>query len=597
MRHIAIVGGGQAGLPLALGLLAKGYRVTVVTNRSPEEIREGKVLSSQCMFDTALQVERDLGLNQWEEQCPPVQGIGLAITNPKGGGKLADWSARLDLPAQAVDQRIKIPAWMELLEARGGRLLIQDSGVAELELLAATHDLVVLAAGKGEVVKLFERDAERSPFDRPQRALALTYVSGMRGTPDHSRVSFNVIPGVGEYFVFPGLTTTGPCDIMVFEGLPGGPMDCWRNIASPKEHLAQSLNILKNFLPWEADRCRQVDLTDANGILAGGFAPTVRKPVMTLPSGRLVLGLGDAVVTNDPITGQGSNNAAKACKVYLDAIIERGALPFSGEWMHETFERFWTYGRLVVNWTNSMLAEPPAHRLKLMQAASRAPALASAIANGFDHPPSLFPWWSDAQACEAFIAARSPDRAPEHPSAEKARPCDDAPPPLEWGSTDLQPKTLRGVLGTYPTGVAIVTTRTPDGRSVGLTINSFASLSLDPPLVLWSLVNRSPNLAVFRDCSHFTVNVLSCEQEDLARRFANPTIADKFEGAPIQETPEGIPAIAGAVATLVCTNDQQSDAGDHLLLFGRVQRIANTGGAPLVFHAGRFTALNNLSTS
>ncbi|MGK3151755.1 hypothetical protein VQE80_15330, partial [Staphylococcus shinii] len=86
---------------------------------------------------------------------------------------------------------------------------------------------------------------------------------------------------------------------------------------------------------------------------------------------RLVLGLGDAVVTNDPITGQGSNNAAKACKVYLDAIIERGALPFSGEWMHETFERFWTYGRLVVNWTNSMLAEPPAHRLKLMQAASR----------------------------------------------------------------------------------------------------------------------------------------------------------------------------------------------------------------------------------
>ena len=138
MRHIAIVGGGQAGLPLALGLLAKGYRVTVVTNRSPQDIREGNVLSSQCMFDTALQVERDLGLNQWEAQCPPVQAIGLAITNPKGGGKLADWSARLDLPAQAVDQRIKIPAWMELLEARGGRLLIQDSGVAELELLGVS---------------------------------------------------------------------------------------------------------------------------------------------------------------------------------------------------------------------------------------------------------------------------------------------------------------------------------------------------------------------------------------------------------------------------------------------------------------------------
>ncbi|MDR2851888.1 MAG: flavin reductase family protein [Burkholderiaceae bacterium] len=163
---------------------------------------------------------------------------------------------------------------------------------------------------------------------------------------------------------------------------------------------------------------------------------------------------------------------------------------------------------------------------------------------------------------------------------------------MEWGSTDLQPKTLRGVLGAYPTGVAIVTTRTGGGRAVGLTINSFASLSLDPPLVLWSLVNHSPSLAVFRTCTHFAINVLSMGQEELARRFANPAIADKFDSVQVQETPEGIPVIAGAVATLVCANDQQSDAGDHLLLFGRIQRITNAGGAPLVFHAGRFTTLN-----
>lgn len=592
MRHIAIVGGGQAGLPLALGLLAKGYRVTVVTNRSPQEIRTGKVLSSQCMFDTALQVERDLDLNQWETQCPPVQGIGLTLRDPQTGGKQVDWSARLDRPAQAVDQRIKIPAWMELFEARGGKLLIQDSGIAELELLAATHDLVVLAAGKGEVTRLFERDAGRCAFDQPQRALALTYVHGMRETPGYSRVSFNLMAGIGEYFVFPALTTTGPCDIMVFEGVPGGPMDGWRDIASPQEHLAQSLKILKTFLPWEADRCRQVELTDANGILTGRFAPTVRKPVMTLPSGRLVFGLGDAVVTNDPVTGQGSNNAAKACKVYLDAIVERGALPYSSEWMHQTFERFWSYARWVADWTRSMLTEQPPHRLKLLRAAAQAPALASAIANGFDHPPSLFPWWSDARSCEAFIAAQSPEHAAAPHSAEKAGPNDDAPPPLEWGSTDLQPKTLRGVLGAYPTGVAIVTTRTGGGRAVGLTINSFASLSLDPPLVLWSLVNHSPSLAVFRTCTHFAINVLSMGQEELARRFANPAIADKFDSVQVQETPEGIPVIAGAVATLVCANDQQSDAGDHLLLFGRIQRITNAGGAPLVFHAGRFTTLN-----
>lgn len=199
MRRIAIVGGGQAGLPLALGLLAKGYQVTVVTNRAPDDIRDGKVMSSQCMFDASLQIERDLGLNQWESECPPVEGIGLVVPHPEQHGQKAiDWSARLDRPAQAVDQRIKMPAWMEQVESRGGKLLIQDGGIAELELLAVSHDLVLLAAGKGDVVKHFERDASRSPFDKPQRALALTYVAGLQKTPDYSRVSFNLIPGVGE---------------------------------------------------------------------------------------------------------------------------------------------------------------------------------------------------------------------------------------------------------------------------------------------------------------------------------------------------------------------------------------------------------------
>jgi flavin reductase (DIM6/NTAB) family NADH-FMN oxidoreductase RutF len=112
--------------------------------------------------------------------------------------------------------------------------------------------------------------------------------------------------------------------------------------------------------------------------------------------------------------------------------------------------------------------------------------------------------------------------------------------------------------------------------------------------VLWSLVNRSPNLAAFRDCDHFTISVLACGQEALARRFADPAVPDKFEGAELHEVPEGVPAIAGAVATLVCANDQQSPAGDHLLLFGRVLRVATApamAATPLVFHAGRFTAL------
>ncbi|WP_454732297.1 MULTISPECIES: styrene monooxygenase/indole monooxygenase family protein [Cupriavidus] len=411
-QRIAIVGAGQSGLQMALGLQARGYRVTLMTNRTPEQVRAGKVMSSQCMFDRALQCERELALDWWGDTCPPVEGIGLAVPHPEQpGAKLIDWAARLERPAQAVDQRLKMPAWMEAFAQRGGDLRIADAGIAELEALAAEHDLVLLAAGKGEIVNRFERDAARSPFTAPQRALALTYVNGMRPGSPFSRVAFNLIPGVGEYFVFPALTLGGPCEIMVFEGVPGGPMDRWAEARTPEQHLAESLRILRTWLPWEAERCEAVTLTDEQGILAGRFTPTVRRPVMTLPSGRLVFGMADAVVVNDPITGQGSNNAAKCCKVYLDAIVAHGERAFDAGWMARTFARYWQYAGDVVNWTNSLLTPPPPHILALLGAAGQAPALAARIANGFDNPPDFFPWWADAAACQQMIERHLPRAA------------------------------------------------------------------------------------------------------------------------------------------------------------------------------------------
>lgn len=404
MRRIAIVGAGQAGLQLAAGLLAKGYHVTLATNRSGEEIRNGKVMSSQCMFHTALQTERDLGLNFWEDECPAVEGIGLTVPHPeKPGEKLFSWEARLERYAQSVDQRVKMPVWMEEIVRRGGEVLIQDVGLPELEKLAASHDLVLLAAGKGEIVNLFPRDAERTTFQQPQRALALTYVKGMTPKSPFSRVAFNLIPGVGEYFAFPALTTSGPCEIMVFEGVPGGPMDCWQGVQSPEQHLEKSLEIVRRYAPWEAERCRSVELTDANGFLSGRFTPMVRKPVLELPSGRRVFGMADALVVNDPITGQGSNNAAKCTRIYLDSIVAHGDQPFTDAWMRETFERYWSYAEHVVRWTNTMLVPPAPHMLDLLAAASQSRTLASTIANGFDDPRNFAPWWFDADQCAGMI--------------------------------------------------------------------------------------------------------------------------------------------------------------------------------------------------
>jgi 2-polyprenyl-6-methoxyphenol hydroxylase-like FAD-dependent oxidoreductase len=404
MPRMLIVGGGQAGLQLALGLVADGHDVTVMSNRTPDEIRDGRVMSSQCMFDAALQKERDLGIAFWEDEVPPIDGVSLAVPGPEGG-KMIDWAARLERPAQSVDQRLKMPRFMEELERRGGTVELADVTLPDLERHASEYDLVIVAAGKGEVAQLFERDAARSPYGAPQRALALTYVTGLEPREPFSAVSFNLIPTVGEYFVFPALTTTGACEIMVFEGIPGGPMDCWSDVSSPQEHLERSKQVLETFLPWEAARAGSVELTDANGILAGRFAPTVRKPIGELPSGALVLGLADAVVLNDPITGQGSNNASKAAGSYLASIRANPEGPFDRAWMQQTFDAYWDYAQYVTTWTNAMLGPPPQHVLELLVAGNDHQAIAARFANGFDDPPDFFEWFMDPDKASSYLAS------------------------------------------------------------------------------------------------------------------------------------------------------------------------------------------------
>lgn len=402
-RHITIVGAGQSGLQLGIGLLDAGFRVTTISNRTPEEIAAGKVASSQCIFHNALENERALGLDFWPA-APTVDGVSFTVPHPElPGEKAISWASRLDHHAKSIDQRVKFPRFMQEFTARGGELVLEDAGVEELERYTQDSDLVIVAAGKGEIAQLFTRDAERSTYDAPQRALALTYVKGLKSREEYSAVSFNLIPGVGEYFVFPALTTTGPCEIMVFEGVPGGPMDSWKGL-SPEEHLDNSKNLLAKFLPWEAERAADSELTDPNGILQGRFAPTVRHPIATLPSGRQVLGLADVVVLNDPITGQGSNNASKCAASYMDSIINHGGQAYDAPFMQATFERYWEYAQHVADWTNALLAPPPPHVLELLGAATAEPRIAHRFANGFNHPPEFQDWFMSPDKAAGYLA-------------------------------------------------------------------------------------------------------------------------------------------------------------------------------------------------
>ncbi len=146
---------------------------------------------------------------------------------------------------------------------------------------------------------------------------------------------------------------------------------------------------------------------------------------------------------------------------------------------------------------------------------------------------------------------------------------------------------MRNALGTFATGVAFITTRDPEGRLFGLTGNSFNSVSLDPPLVLWSLSVAAPSLPAFRKATHFGVNVLATEQHELALRFARPH-KNKFEGVPHSLGEYGVPLIDGAAAHFECRIVDRYYGGDHEIFLGQVERYSYERKPTLLFCHGTY---------
>ena len=154
-------------------------------------------------------------------------------------------------------------------------------------------------------------------------------------------------------------------------------------------------------------------------------------------------------------------------------------------------------------------------------------------------------------------------------------------------------RALRNALGRFATGVTIITAVDAQGVRLGLTANSFNSLSLDPPLVLWSLRRSSPKLADFSASRHFAVNVLCESQLELSRRFSS-AVEDKFAEGQWAVGAGGVPLLAGCAAVFECERVGQHDAGDHVLFIGRVLRVSEAPLTPLVFQSGHYRMLGEI---
>ena len=169
--------------------------------------------------------------------------------------------------------------------------------------------------------------------------------------------------------------------------------------------------------------------------------------------------------------------------------------------------------------------------------------------------------------------------APKHPG--------DPANELASDNSAIDPRDFRNALGTFATGVTIITAVAPDGKPYGLTCNSFASVSLNPPLVLWSLGMFSNGLSVFQNASHFTVNVLGASQQDLANRFAKSS-EDKFAGVEWAPGLGKAPVLGNCVASFQCRAANRYYGGDHIIFLGAVEAYAYNRQEPLLFARGGY---------
>lgn len=149
---------------------------------------------------------------------------------------------------------------------------------------------------------------------------------------------------------------------------------------------------------------------------------------------------------------------------------------------------------------------------------------------------------------------------------------------------------FRRALGNFATGITVITAVSPQGERVGITANSFNSVSLDPPLILWSLDKRSTNLDAFTKASHFAVNILAADQMHLSNQFARPS-DDKFAGVSFREGLGGAAVLNDCAAVFECAQHQIVDAGDHFILIGRVEQFEAEGRAPLCYHQGGYSVV------
>jgi len=402
MTRIGIIGGGVAGLHLGLYLRSRGVHATIYTSKTPAQHRDDRLRNVVCRSGSTRQREQALGVNHWDDEAPDLGEISISIAGPRP----MTFAGTLEPSCQVVDMRLY---WARLLNdfaARGGDVVVRAVRPADIDALSTQFDLTVVASGRGSLSNLFPLVPEHSPFETPQRVVLAALV---RGVAYREPLGFEVtvVRGAGEILTFPmcsfepGLTALG---IEIVRNGPFTPLAATlRYDEAPREVETFILGLLREHAPAIHARVEPGRFGIARPLDIGHVAitPAARQACMRLPTGRMVLALGDAHVVMDPLTGQGANKASQAAWVLGDAICAGG--PYDEAFCAMVEQRMATYALAVSDACNARLQPPPPHVQRFFASAAQRRTVADAYAYGFNHPDHYWHIVSDADRTSLLL--------------------------------------------------------------------------------------------------------------------------------------------------------------------------------------------------
>jgi len=401
MHNVGVVGAGVAGLHLALRLQQHGVDATIITDRRPEDYRGSQLLNTVAHHSTTLERETILDVNHWTDPDDHYVYHDHWFNFPEP----LNFQGHFNNPSRAVDYRIYLPALMEDFSKRGGKIEYRRVEESDIQPLIDRFDLLVVAVGKGPLGAMFEHNPTESPFQQPQRRLSCGLYTGVHH-PSPMNVTLSVTPAKGELIVIPTVTFEGIGTALLFENVPGTPLEATVTTKyedDPKAFLRVVLDVLEEYHPAVYNRVdtARFDLCQPVDLMQGGVVPTVRQTEVEFENGKFAVAIGDVHATVDPVNGQGANIASYAAFVMAEEILHAPALDrrFIETMNWKRQDRVLSASR----WTNLMMPPPSEDLQMLIGAMSQNKALCDEFTQNFNQPEVQWSHLSSPARIRAWI--------------------------------------------------------------------------------------------------------------------------------------------------------------------------------------------------